>query len=65
MYSDLLELGRSTAVVPINPTEIVSLSNAALVPSTVKRTLLKAFRTDGVQGYASALRLVDVMYRPN
>jgi hypothetical protein len=63
MYSDLLELGKSTALVPINPTEILSLANAALVPSTVKRALFKAFRADGVQGFASAMRLVDA--QPN
>jgi hypothetical protein len=69
MYSDLLELGKSTALVPVNPTEIVSRSNAALVPSPVKRQLLKAFRADGVQGYASVLRLVEAQpiafFRPS
>jgi hypothetical protein len=69
MYKDLVELGKNTAIVPISPKEIVSLSNVALVPSTVKRQLLKAFRLDGINGYTRALRVAEaqpnVVFRPS
>ena len=69
MYEDLLELGKNTAIVPISPTQVVCLSNAALVPSTVKRQLLKEFRLDGVEGYTKALRIAqtqtNVVFRPS
>jgi len=59
MYKDLLELAKHTALVPIEPTEVVSFENAALVPSSVKRQLLKAFRQDGAHGYRRALRVAE------
>lgn len=59
MYKDLLELAKHTAIVPTQPMEIVSFENAALVPSSVKRQLLKAFRQDGVLGYRRALRAAE------
>ena len=69
MYKDLVELGKNTAIVPISPKEIVSLSNVALVPSTVKRQLLKAFRLDGINGYTRALRVAEaqpnIVFRPS
>jgi hypothetical protein len=69
MYKDLVELGRSTAVVPVSPEEMVTISNAALVPSTVKRQLLKAFRSDGSEGYKRALRVAEAqtntVFRPS
>jgi hypothetical protein len=69
MYKDLVELGRSTAVVPVSPEEMVTISNAALVPSTVKRQLLKAFRSDGIEGYKRALRVAEAqtntVFRPS
>jgi len=58
-YGDLVELGKRTTIVPISPEEIVSLDNAALVPSTVKRQLFKAFRSDGLEGYTRALRIAQ------
>jgi len=69
MYKDLVELGKSTAIVPISPKEMVSLPNAALVPSTVKRQLLKAFRSGGIEGYTRALRVAEaqpnIVFRPS
>jgi hypothetical protein len=68
MYHDLVELSKNTGLVPIEPTEVVSFENAALVPSSVKRQLLKAFREDGVQGYRRALRAAGaqpkLVFRP-
>ena len=68
MCHDLAELSKRTAIVPISPTEIVSLENAALVPSTVKRQLFKAFRLDGIKGYTRALSMAEaqtnVVFRP-
>jgi hypothetical protein len=69
MYDDLVELGKHIAIVPISPKEVVCLSNAALIPSTVKRQLLKAFRLDGIEGYTKALRIAqaqpNVVFRPS
>jgi len=68
MCHDLVELSKHTAIVPISPTEIVSLENAALVPSAVKRQLFKAFRSDGIEGYTRALSMAEaqtnVVFRP-
>jgi hypothetical protein len=68
MYHDLVELSKCTAIVPISPTELVSLENAALVPSTVKRQLLKAFRSDSIEGYTRVLSMaetqINVVFRP-
>jgi hypothetical protein len=69
MYDDLVELGKHIAIVPISPKEVICLSNSALVPSTVKRQLLKAFRLDGIEGYTKALRVAqaqsNVVFRPS
>jgi hypothetical protein len=69
MIDDLTDLGKRIAIVPISPTEVVSLSNAALVPSTRKRQLFKAFRANGLQGYTSTLRIIEtqinIVYRPS
>ena len=69
MYDDLVELGKNIAIVPISPKEVICLSNAALVPSTVKRQLLKAFRLDGIDGYTKALHIAQaqpsVVFRPS
>jgi hypothetical protein len=69
MYEDLTELGKTTAIVPISPTELVSISNAVLVPSVVKRHLFKAFKLDGVEGYVKALHTVEThpntVFRPS
>ena len=67
--STMVELGKSTSIVPISPKELVSLSNAALVPSTVKRHLLKSFRSGGIEGYTRAMRVVEaqpnIVFRPS
>ena len=69
MYQDLAELGKRTALVPINPTEMVSLGNCLLVPSTAKRQLLKAFRLNEIEGYSQALSIAEaqanVVFRPS
>jgi hypothetical protein len=69
MYEDLTDLGKHTAIVPIKPTELISVSNAVLVPSVVKRSLFKAFKLDGFDGYVKALRTAEsqpnTVYRPS
>ena len=55
VYDNPMAFARHIAVVPVNPKEVLSLSNAALVPNTVKRKLFRAWKLDGVQGYTSAL----------
>jgi hypothetical protein len=69
MYEDLTDLGKLTAIVPISPTELISISNAALVPSIVKRNLFKAFKFDGFEGYVKAFRTAEsqakTVYRPS
>jgi hypothetical protein len=66
---DLVELSKRSAIVPISPTEPVSLENAALVPSVVKRKLLKAFRSGGIAGYTRALSMAEtqtnIVFRPS
>ena len=58
-YRDLADLGKRTAIIPISPTQIVSLKNAALVPSTLKRQLLRVFRQDGIEAYKTQLRIAE------
>ena len=59
MYNDLVELGTSTAIVPISPKEVVSPDNAALVTSPVKRSLPRAVRMDGIEGYTRSLSMAE------
>jgi hypothetical protein len=54
VYDNPMKFARRIAVVPVNPKEILSLSNAALVPNTVKRELFRAFKLGGLQGYSCA-----------
>ena len=49
-------MARQIVVVPVNPTEIMSLSNAALVPKTVKRQLFRAWKVGGLAGYTKNIR---------
>jgi hypothetical protein len=69
MSHDLVEIGKNTAIVPISPNKMVSFSNTALVPSTLKRQLFKAFRLDGLEGYTRALRIAEaqtnIVFRPS
>jgi hypothetical protein len=69
MYHDPVDIGKSTAIVPISPNKLVSLSNAVLVPSTMKRNLFKAFRLDGIDGYTQALHIAEartnIVFRPS
>jgi hypothetical protein len=51
VYDNPMEFAKRIAVVPVNPTEVLSLSNASLVPSPVKRRLFRAFKLDGLAGY--------------
>jgi hypothetical protein len=48
-----MEFARRIAVVPVNPKEVLSLSNAALVPNTVKRQLFRSWKLDGLEGYTN------------
>ena len=56
MYNNPTRIAKQIAVVPINPTEVLSLSNAALVPNTVKRQLFRAWKTGGLEGYTKNIR---------
>jgi len=56
MYNNPTRIARQIAVVPVNPTEILSLSNAALVPNTVKRQLFRAWKLGGLEGYTKSIR---------
>jgi hypothetical protein len=49
-----MEFARRVAVVPVNPKEVLSFKNAALVPNTVKKELFRAFKLHGLQGYSCA-----------
>jgi hypothetical protein len=53
VYDQPMEFARRIAVVPVNPKEVLSLSNAALVPNTVKRQLLRSWKLDGLEGYTN------------
>ena len=68
-YENLRQLGKKFAIVPISPTQVISLSNACLVSSSVKRDLLKALKTNGCEGYLQALRWADThrktVYKPS
>jgi hypothetical protein len=46
-----MEFAKRFAVVPVDPKEVLSLYNAALVPSTVKRQLFRSWKLDGLDGY--------------
>ena len=69
MIDDLTNLGKHIAIVPISPNEVVTLSNAALVPRTRKRQLSKAFRANGLQDYTITLRIIEtqrnIVFRPS
>jgi hypothetical protein len=69
MYRDPVDIGKSITIVPISPNKLVSLSNAVLVPSTMKRNLFKAFRLDGIDGYTKALHIAEartnIVFRPS
>jgi len=56
MYDNPMRIARQIAVVPVNPTEVLSLSNAALVPNTVKRQLFRAWKLGGLEGYTKSIR---------
>jgi hypothetical protein len=64
-----VDLFKVSAIVPISPTETVSIGNAALVPTDIKRLLLKAFRVGGITGYTHALNLAEtqenIVFRPS
>ena len=55
IFDNPMEFARGIAVIPRNPKEVLSLSNAALVTNTTKRKLFCGFKLDGLQGYANAL----------
>jgi hypothetical protein len=46
-----MEFAKGIAVVPVNPKEVLSISNAALVPNTTKRQLFRSWKQDGLEGY--------------
>ena len=56
MYNNPTRIAKQITVVPVNPTEILSLSNAALVPNTVKRQLFRAWKLGGLEGYTKNIR---------
>ena len=63
------EFARRVAVVPVDPKEVLSLCNAALVPNTVKRQLFRSFKLDGLEGYNSFFqeteRSTNSVFRPS
>jgi hypothetical protein len=50
-----LRIARHIAIVPVNPTEVLSLANAALVSDTLKRQLFRAFKLGGLEGYTKSI----------
>jgi hypothetical protein len=59
VYANPMGIARQIAVVPVNPNETLSLSNAALVPNTVKRQLFRAWKLDGLEGYTNTFHAVE------
>jgi hypothetical protein len=56
MYDNPMRIAKQIAVVPVNPTEVLSLSNAALVSNTVKRQLFRAWKMGGLEAYTKNIR---------
>ncbi|KAJ1464793.1 hypothetical protein T484DRAFT_3050065 [Baffinella frigidus] len=60
---------RTLAIVPVNPKEVLSLCNAALVPTTVKRQLFRSWKLDGLGGYTNLFqeseRSTNSVFRPS
>jgi hypothetical protein len=73
VQDDPMEFAKRIAVVPVNPKEGLSLSNAALVPNTVKRQLFRAWKLEGLEGYTklfheaecSAASRTKCVFRPS
>jgi hypothetical protein len=73
VYDHPMEFAKRIAVVPVNPKEGLSLSNAALVPNTVKRQLFRAWKLEGLEGYTklfheaecSAASRTKCVFRPS
>jgi hypothetical protein len=64
------EFAKQIAVVPVNPKEILSLCNAALVPNTVKRRLFRSWKLNGLEGYNNLFqeeseRSTNSVFRPS
>ena len=53
VYANPMAFARRIAVVPINPTKVLSLSNAALVTNVFKRQLFQVWKLNGLHGYTS------------
>jgi hypothetical protein len=51
VQGDPMEFAKRIAVVPVNPKEVLSIFNAALVSNTVKRQLFRSWKLDGLEGY--------------
>ena len=66
---NLSEIAEDTTMVPISPTEIVSIANIAFVPSFIKRKLLRAFRLEGIEGYRRVFNIAavqpNVVFKPS
>jgi hypothetical protein len=69
VYDHHREFAKRIAVVPVNPKEVLSLCNAALVPNTVKRQLFRAWKLGGLEGYNSLFleseRSTNSVFRPS
>ena len=69
VYDNHREFAKRIAVVPVNPNEVLSLCNAALVPNTVKRQLFRSWKLDGLQGYNNLFqeseRSTNSVFRPS
>jgi hypothetical protein len=69
VYDHHREFAKRIAVVPVNPKEVLSLCNAALVPTTVKRQLFRAWKLDDLEGYNNLFleseRSTNSIFRPS
>jgi hypothetical protein len=73
VYDHPMEFAKRIAVVPVNPKDVLSLSNAALVSNTVKRQLFRSWKLDGLEGYTnlfheaecSAASSTNCVFRPS
>jgi hypothetical protein len=70
VYDNHREFARRIAVVPVNPKEVLSLCNAALVPNTIKRQLFRSWKLDGLEGYNQLFqeeseRSTNSVFRPS
>ena len=57
-HGELLTAG-GFAIVPRDPTEVLSLSNSAIVPTSARRVLMKRWKGFGKEGFCTLLQCGD------